>query len=213
MAGRHLRGLWYGFFVVFLVLFVVEWSVFEAGYYEHFFESKNEVNGATLGIHADILDYLQHGRSALPDVAFTLREVAHMEDVRQVFAGIRLLIVLSILGLLILGLLLYISHGHTFSWLPRMLFFGGLAVDILLILFGVSILLDFSGLFAALHNLLFEPGTWLFPQDSLLIQMYPLSFFSGMGVFMAKNLFYSANLFIGVGSLVPYLKKKKWLLP
>ena len=40
--------------------------------------------------------------------------------------------------------------------------------------------LDFNGLFAAFHAVLFPQGNWTFSWDSLLISMYPLAFWMGM---------------------------------
>lgn len=40
--------------------------------------------------------------------------------------------------------------------------------------------LDFNGLFAAFHGVLFPQGNWTFPARSLLISMYPLDFWVGM---------------------------------
>ena len=43
-------------------------------------------------------------------------------------------------------------------------------------------LLSFNDLFSTLHGLFFSEGSWTFPYDSLLITMYPLNFWIGMGV-------------------------------
>lgn len=40
---------------------------------------------------------------------------------------------------------------------------------------------DFDGLFAVFHSLFFAQGTWTFYADSLLICMYPVAFWMGMG--------------------------------
>lgn len=48
--------------------------------------------------------------------------------------------------------------------------------------------LDFNGLFAAFHGVLFPQGNWTFPSDSLLIAMYPLDFWVGMaGVWLGTT--------------------------
>ena len=44
-----------------------------------------------------------------------------------------------------------------------------------------SEVIDFNGLFAAFHSLFFVDGTWTFNYDSLLISMYPIDFWMGMG--------------------------------
>ena len=49
--------------------------------------------------------------------------------------------------------------------------------------------LDFNGLFAAFHAVLFPQGNWMFSYDSLLIGMYPLDFWMGMaGIWFATTL-------------------------
>lgn len=52
---------------------------------------------------------------------------------------------------------------------------GGLVLGVsgLVIIAGA---LDFDRLFAQFHSLFFEPGTWVFPSDALLIQVFPLRF-------------------------------------
>ena len=46
---------------------------------------------------------------------------------------------------------------------------------------GLWAALDFNGLFAAFHGVFFPQGNWTFGIDSLLICMYPLGFWMGMG--------------------------------
>lgn len=46
---------------------------------------------------------------------------------------------------------------------------------------GIWAAVDFYGFFGVFHSLFFSAGTWTFPWDSLLICMYPLEFWMGMG--------------------------------
>lgn len=48
-------------------------------------------------------------------------------------------------------------------------------------LFGIWAAIDFNGMFAVFHSLFFAQGTWTFYADSLLICMYPIAFWMGMG--------------------------------
>lgn len=48
-------------------------------------------------------------------------------------------------------------------------------------LFGAWAAVDFDGMFAVFHSLFFAQGTWTFYADSLLICMYPIAFWMGMG--------------------------------
>ncbi len=69
----------------------------------------------------------------------------------------------------------------------------------LLLLFGAWALLDFNGLFTAFHHVFFPQGNWTFSYSSLLISMYPLGFWMGMGtVWLVISLAMSIlSLFVG----------------
>ena len=41
--------------------------------------------------------------------------------------------------------------------------------------------LDFDTFFSAFHGLFFEPGTWTFPSDSVLIRLFPEAFWIAAG--------------------------------
>ncbi len=49
----------------------------------------------------------------------------------------------------------------------------------------VAGLVDFDGLFTAFHWVFFDAGTWLFPADSLLIQLYPVGFWTASAAALA----------------------------
>jgi len=116
---------------------------------------------------------------ALPAVidgrpAFDADAVSHLIDVRNVVLLGRWATLLSAALLLIAGLYA-VSTNHR-AELGEGLKWGGL-----LLLAGVASsmlagLLDFDSLFAAFHGLFFQPGTWMFSADSLLILVFPAGF-------------------------------------
>ncbi len=55
-------------------------------------------------------------------------------------------------------------------------------VLLLFVLFALWAAVGFNSFFTAFHSLFFADGTWTFPQDSLLICMYPIRFWIGMGL-------------------------------
>lgn len=63
----------------------------------------------------------------------------------------------------------------------RMCAAAPIALVAFLIICGVWALVDFNGFFAAFHGALFPQGNWTFSATSLLIRMYPLGFWMGMG--------------------------------
>ncbi len=106
---------------------------------------------------------------------FNQRELAHMDDVKQVTQmlmrfGLALLIVFA------LSVLLLAVDGGQRRALLRALF-NGSALTALLILAGlVAVALAFDWLFTAFHGLFFEGTSWVFPTSDTLIRLYPEQF-------------------------------------
>jgi hypothetical protein len=56
---------------------------------------------------------------------------------------------------------------------------------------------DFDALFSWFHSLFFAPGTWMFPEDALLIRVFPLPFWISSGALWGVGvLMCSAILFV-----------------
>ena len=106
--------------------------------------------------------------------------VSHLEDCNGLITGLSSYLGMIGVAALIIALVLGFrkqacgARLHAAAWGPALL----LAVLVVLGLWG---LVDFNGLFAAFHSLFFVEGTWTFNYDSLLISMYPIDFWMGMG--------------------------------
>lgn len=105
------------------------------------------------------------------DMDFTPAERSHLKDVKiRVLRCLLLAVVSSCVGVLV--------AYYTPSWLVRSLGISaikrwvGVSVGLSLILW----LLWFEKIFSMFHNLFFTDNR-IFPEDSLLIQLYPASFF------------------------------------
>lgn len=112
----------------------------------------------------------------LPDdqLAFTAAEVTHMEDVRTVVRG-TLIAWLLALGAIATGVAM-LRPGERRERLRRALFAGGLLTGSLVGVVALVGLVSFDFFFEAFHSVLFERGTWQFPNDSTLISLYPERF-------------------------------------
>lgn len=128
------------------------------------------------------------GRPAFDDEA-----ASHLVDVRDVLVPAR--IVALVAGLLALAWLLVRRRDRRLvsvavrsaGWTLTAL--AGLAV--------AFALTDFDAFFAWFHSLFFASGTWTFPADALLIQVFPLSFWmSAAGTWALLVLALTAGLFI-----------------
>lgn len=112
--------------------------------------------------------------------------LSHLDDCnRLISAAVPAVAAFAVAGLAALGALIARGRrrlaGRTLMAAPAVV----IAAFAVLGLWGV---LDFNGLFAAFHAVLFPQGNWTFSWDSLLISMYPLAFWMGMaGTWLAAT--------------------------
>lgn len=115
------------------------------------------------------------------DEAYVLptEAVGHLDDVYAVIsqAGVVLLVIAAVA----LGGLIFTGLCWGRRVLGRVFSFAGAAVLISFAALGVWAAIDFYGFFSVFHSLFFAQGSWTFASDSLLITMYPLAFWIGMG--------------------------------
>lgn len=122
--------------------------------------------GRTLAPHAETL--------SLPTDAMT-----HLNQVHGIFIGAFLVLIATVIaGICSIVFLLKRSRRS----LARALLGAGGVVLGLFAVAGIWAASDFDTLFAAFHSLFFPAGTWTFDTDSLLICMYPESFWTSMGI-------------------------------
>ncbi|MEC4272311.1 DUF1461 domain-containing protein [Adlercreutzia sp. R25] len=105
--------------------------------------------------------------------------VSHLEDCNRLINGVSSY--LGMFGVAALIVAIVLGFRKQFAALAFMLRMGPAFLLFVLIVLGLWGVVDFNGLFAAFHSLFFVDGTWTFSYDSLLISMYPLNFWMGMG--------------------------------
>lgn len=105
--------------------------------------------------------------------------VSHLEDCNTLIVGVSSW--LGMIGVAALIIAVLLGVRKQFAALAFMLRMGPALLLALLAVLGLWGVVDFNGLFAAFHSLFFVDGTWTFGADSLLISMYPLDFWMGMG--------------------------------
>jgi integral membrane protein (TIGR01906 family) len=124
-------------------------------------------------------------RATLPDgaPAFNEREVAHMDDVREVFARLLRAQLVALAVVLALAAGLWRSRAR---WLvPAGLLAGSLATLGIAALAIPVVLLGFDGFFERLHGLFFEGDSWRFPTSDTLIRLYPDRFWEDVSQIVA----------------------------
>ena len=113
------------------------------------------------------------------EALFTDAEVSHMVDVKFVLLWAMLIGVALLVITLILALLLR-------AWRPggvaRGLFAGAWVTLGIIIAVAMLAIIDWQFFFAEFHRIFFADGTWTFPAESTLIQLYPEQFWIDAGI-------------------------------
>ncbi|MBI2662727.1 DUF1461 domain-containing protein [Candidatus Woesearchaeota archaeon] len=122
------------------------------------------------------LNYFAGGNNA--DGEYTSLEFSHMEDVKRVMNGVDYIFYICLI--LVLGVGLYYKKDK--KLLINLSYYGGLVSVGGIVLLLLIILVSFNFFFAVFHQIFFPQGNWQFPANSLLIQTFPLDFFTGLSV-------------------------------
>ena len=157
--------------------------------------------GRTLEVAEQVRDFVT-SRSASPLPAtvdgrpgFDAAAVSHLVDVRDVLVPART----AALSLALLACAWAVLRMRSRTGKSVTAFALALAGRLLLAGAALAIvagLLDFGGLFARFHAIFFAAGTWVFPPDALLIQVFPLPFWGVSGVMWGVTVVGCAGLML-----------------
>lgn len=133
-----------------------------------------QVRGFVADGKPDTLPSRTDGRSGFDGPA-----VSHLRDVRGVLLGARVFVGLLAL-VTVVWLASLLSQRRLAEISSAMLWGSGLTLGFMAIA-AVAATADFSATFSLFHGVFFSEGTWTFPEDALLIQIFPAEFWSAMG--------------------------------
>ncbi|WP_427340581.1 TIGR01906 family membrane protein [Caloranaerobacter sp. DY30410] len=176
-----------------MLLLNLEIATFDINFFKYKYEEYNIAN--VTGISEDnlmlitekLLDYLKGKRENIIiftevggkiEQVFEERELLHLKDVRELFrkgyVTRNLTLLLSVISLM------YIFYNDK-NRLKKILIIISLMQLILMGSLYILIYSDFYKYFTYFHKLLFSNDLWLLnPETDILIQMYPLEFFSSI---------------------------------
>ncbi len=116
-------------------------------------------------------EYATRGGKSSDDIYFTAAEISHLDDVSRLYKPTEIVLnTLAVFAWAILFLAVYRNVNFRFA-----LQLSGKILAGLLIAWSTG-LLFFSIFFEKFHELLFPGGNWSFPADSLLITIFPETF-------------------------------------
>jgi integral membrane protein (TIGR01906 family) len=148
------------------------------------------------------VDYLATGADIsllaeleLPDgtPAFNERELRHMADVQSVYQGMLVAGFVAALAMLAGGIVL-MAIGRPTPFLPTALMTSSLLTVGLLVVVGVTMVLNWNAFFTAFHRIFFEGDTWLFDFSDTLIRLFPIRFWTDVGALLVGLLVVEAGL-------------------
>lgn len=116
-------------------------------------------------------EYATRGGTASEDIYFSALEVSHLDDVSRLYKPIEIVLnTFAVIAWSVLFLAVYKKANFDIAL--------RLASKLLALFVGVMFLclLVFNIFFEKFHKLLFPQGNWAFPADSLLITLFPETF-------------------------------------
>lgn len=134
---------------------------------------------------------------------FTTNELSHLQDVASIFTTISMIEIVSLSGFAIIFMLfVYLKFKKKIVlWFLRWS-----AISLLLILsIIIAIFIDFQSLFLSFHYVFFPQGNRSFDWSSVLIQLFPASFFEHIAI---QSFVISIILSFGILLLTFYFRKK-----
>ncbi len=127
---------------------------------------------------------------------FNEREIKHMKDVKRLLS--------FFFGFLYIALPIWLLGFFSLKSIKDMgkvLFFGGFLLEVFVLFVLIASAVNYDWLFTAFHNLFFDPYSWRFRDEDMLLRVYPMDFwfkatlYTALGVFLV-NLFLQTLGFI-----------------
>ncbi len=154
-----------------------------------------ELRSATDAILGDLYFGGDFGVAVRGQPVLDPREQAHMRDVRGVFAGFYLLVLLSALGLFVMG-----WRARREAWFWQATRAGAIVLSVGVLVLGVASLVAFDALFEVFHRIFFAGGTYLFdPRTERLVQLFPDQFWSETSIVLGVVLLALAGGVVAIG--------------
>ena len=159
----------------------------------------------------NLINYLISENSEIDEVKylFTEREISHLKDVSRLVSWIKYI---SIVALIVLAISLYWiiqqkkPENELELVIKKMLFYSGIITIAIIIIFSLLAFIDFTAFFTGFHKIFFPRGNYMFPNDYLLIKLFPSTFFLSAFKKIILQSLVTGIIFLGASFVIP-LKK------
>ncbi len=200
-------NLWLASFITAIIIPILVFNslVFNLEYYKEQFKILDiySIEPEADNISAEILNFF-NSNSELITNKLTSAEKSHLADVKQVFSNLKT-VMYFLIGLLLFLFFLIIKRLKTKDLLKEFIANYFLIISIILfavmIVFAIS-LFNFTSAFQNMHELLFPQGNYAFPEDSMLITLFPEQFFINFVKDFVINIAAISVLLFGLGIAV-----------
>jgi len=159
-----------------------------------------------LNLAAKNLDFVRDGLSitslsqqeldGLP--VYNPRELAHMQDVQDVYQAVWGIWKLSFAMLVVIGIIQWATNRNLITFADS-LHTGGLLTGGLVVGIGLIASVGWQLWFELFHRFFFQPGTWLFDYSDTLIRLFPTQFWFDITMAVSAMSLTGAGLIAFVG--------------
>jgi len=159
-----------------------------------------------LNLAAKNLDFVRDGLSitslsqqeldGLP--VYNPRELAHMQDVQDVYQAVWGIWKLSFAMLVVIGIIQWATNRNLITFADS-LHTGGLLTGGLVVGIGLIASVGWQLWFELFHRFFFQPGTWLFDYSDTLIRLFPTQFWFDITMAVSAMSLTGAGLIVFVG--------------
>lgn len=139
---------------------------------------------------------------------FTNNEISHLEDVRTLLDRIFILFYLSLFGFFLFIFLIFTEDLWQYFKRVSYILISSSGIVLLLLLVLYILGSNFTGLFTDFHLVFFPQGNWTFPQQALIINIFPFGFFYDFFMKLVISSLIISIVFIFTGSVFLVVRKK-----
>jgi len=154
-------------FITYIIIYLSFFSIIASNW------TADQIDQSLQEEHKTVMSFLRGADEQIVP-SMTINEWEHLADVRKLFT---IAMIINVLAFGTLAGVWYFYNEQREELIIGSFRIAGISVLVICVVLGASIMLGFDQFWVLFHKVVFPQGNWQFPYDSLLITMYPSSFF------------------------------------